>query len=445
MAAKLWIECSRVAGVRHVMLWVLAAVTVGGHSVATAQQPCELNRLPMIPGAYFAPGAGISGDCIVVGDPSDGTMGQAAGAAYIFRRKPGLLSWELHQKVIGSGVSFQDTFGQSVAIEGDRVVVGAPNFDLEGSDFGFAYVFRRVGDNWVEEQKLVSSGSADDDSFGASVAISGDWIAVGAPGQADYFGRVVVFRWNGSSFVEVATLVGSDTVRWDGFGSVVSIRENRLVVGAGTANHEQGKAYVFQNDGMSWVEEAVITASDGSQGDRFGDAVTLDGDFLVVGAAGADGAAPISGAVYAYRFSGDGWGNEQKLVAPDPRPFDVPQFGASVALNGRFLLIGASHDDDRGQDAGSVYMFERIEDLWLPRNEFYAEESFAGTYFGNAVTFDGSYAIVGALSATYVYAVPNCIPVMGTLGFCVLAGLLVIASIALLKRRKLCTAHQDDS
>ncbi len=445
MITKRSIDGGRVAHGGRVVLWMLAAMTVGGHSVASAQQPCELDRLTGNPGECLGAGLGISGDSIVAGDPCDGTMGSVAGAAYIFRRKPGLLRWELQQKIFGSDIFFQDTFGQSVAIDGDRVVVGAPHFDLAGSGFGKAYVFHRVGESWIETQKLVSSGSALEDSFGASVAISGDWIAVGAPGQADYFGRVVLFRWNGSSFVEEASLVGSDTVRWDGFGSVVAIRQDRLLVGVPSANQERGKAYVFRREGNVWAEEAVLFASDGAPADRFGSVLTLDADALVIGALGDDDFAPSSGAAYAYRFFGGIWGDEQKLVAPDPRPFEVAYFGKSVSLKGGLLVIGASSDDDRAQDAGSVYLFERVEGVWRPRNEFYAQNSWAGLAFGQAVAFDGDYAAVAANFTTYVYAVPDCIPALGVFGLCLFAGLLGIAGFALLKRCTLSKAHQDDS
>lgn len=116
---------------------------------------------------------------------------------------------------------------------------------------------------------------------------------------------------------------------------------------------------MFRYDGMTWIQEARLTASDGAAGDRFGWSVSLNGDHIVVGALGDDDAGPSSGAAYAFRFSGGVWGDEQKLVAGDPRPFEVAYFGVSVRMRQNLLLIGASSDDDQAKDAGSVYIFVR--------------------------------------------------------------------------------------
>jgi len=152
----------------------------------------------------FGASVGISGDYSVVGDPGDGTMGSNAGAAYIFRQSG--LHWERQAKIFGSDTGFQDTFGYSVGIDADRIVVGAPYYDPTGSDKGFAYVFQRAGDTWVQQQKLISSGSALDDEFGWSASISGDVIVVGAPGQPFGVGRAYVFRWNGTQWAEEQVL-----------------------------------------------------------------------------------------------------------------------------------------------------------------------------------------------------------------------------------------------
>ena len=127
-----------------------------------------------------------------------------------------------------------DNFGDSVAIAGDTIVVGAPGDDDNGSDSGSAYVFTRTGTTWTEQAKLTASDGAADDYFGSSVAIAGDTIVVGASGDDD--------EWQCS-----------------------------------------GSAYVFTRTGTTWTEQAKLTASDGAANDHFGGSVAIAGDTIVVG------------------------------------------------------------------------------------------------------------------------------------------------------------------
>lgn len=401
-------------------------------------EPCEVARLTGDPWASaFGASADISGDYIVVGDPGDDQVASWAGAAYLFQRRAGMLDWERKQKIFGSDINFFDSFGYSVAIDGDRLVVGAPHNDPAGAWFGFAYVFVRVGETWVEQQKLVSSGSSLEDGFGFSVAISGDVIAVGAPGEQTRAGRTYIFQWNGSAWMEQAILVGSDTVAEDTFGTALSLNQGRLLVGAMWDDNGSGSAYVFRQDGVPWVQEAKIMASDTGNGGFFGASVSLFGHLAVIGAYAAQVTAPGSGAAYAYSLSGGVWRNEQKLVAPDPQPFQVEYFGRSVGISQNLLLIGASSDDDQAEGAGSAYVFERNENAWIFRSEFYAANSTLGLGFGLDIALDGSYAIVSSNAAPHIFTLPQCIPAITGLGACFLSSVLMIAGVILLKRRKL--------
>jgi hypothetical protein len=203
----------------------------------------------------------------------------------------------------------------------------------------------------VEEQKLTAADALDG-WFGWSVAISGDRIVVGVRyDKALGFdvGSAYVFRWNSSQWVEEARLVPADVSSGKEFGSSVAIDGNRVVVG--TADDalapDLGAAYVFDWNGSQWVENVKLTPSDGTAGGRFGGKVAIDGDRL--GASAKD-------AVYVFDWDGSQWVENAKLTSSDGVAGD--RFGIGLSLDRDRIAVGADCDDDRGTDSGSAYLFQ---------------------------------------------------------------------------------------
>jgi hypothetical protein len=159
-----------------------------------------------------------------------------------------------------------DHFGSAIAISGDTLVVGAPDDDLPGGlHEGSAYVFVRSGNGWIEQQKLRASDPAAGALFGASVAIQGDTLVVGAPDPGLSSGAAYVFVRSGSTWVEQQKLAGFG----GDFGDSVALWGNSLVVGA-WGEFVGGAAYVFVRSGTVWTQQQRLVAFDGSQGDGFG-------------------------------------------------------------------------------------------------------------------------------------------------------------------------------
>lgn len=135
-------------------------------------------------GDHFGAALAVGGSVIVFGARLEDTAGTSAGAAYVFRNTMvvGNPNWGTGFKVVGSGVAANDRFGASVATDGSTVVVGAPLDDnAGGSNAGAAFIFRRVGSDWVEQQKIGAADRDAEDQFGHAVAVSGSTILVGAP------------------------------------------------------------------------------------------------------------------------------------------------------------------------------------------------------------------------------------------------------------------------
>ena len=184
---------------------------------------------------YFGFSVAISGDLAIVGASGDDDEGEDVGSAYIFRREGA--SWVQEAKLTASDGAAGDNFGYSaVAISGDLAIVGAYADDDKGAASGSAYVFRREGASWVQEYKLLPDDGASGDFFGKSVAIFGDRAIVGAPEDDDKgegSGSVYVFRREGASWVQEYKLLAEDGAEWDVFGSSVAISADAAIVGAG--------------------------------------------------------------------------------------------------------------------------------------------------------------------------------------------------------------------
>jgi hypothetical protein len=119
-----------------------------------------------------------------------------------------------------------------------------------------------------------------------------------------------------------------------------------------------GSAYVFRWNGSYWLEEQKLLASDGAAEDYFGRSVSISGDAALVGADGDDDKGSGSGSTYIFRWNGNSWVEEQKLVASDGAADD--EFGRSVSISGNAALMGVWTKDDKGANSGSAYVFKRV-------------------------------------------------------------------------------------
>lgn len=329
---------------------------------------------------------------------------------------PGLLgsspSFTDQQSLGPSGAALNHRFGLSVAISGDTAVVGAEDFCLPffspdcgvfdfGSIFrrdkGSAYVFVRTNGAWTQQQKLVASDGAMGDAFGASVAIRGDRIVIGAPSANGSQGAAYVFSRTGSSWSEQQKLTAGNAANLDLFGTSVAIGDEAIVVGApGTDDGrliDTGSAYVFENNGSSWIPQEIVNAPRGA-GDAFGSSVAVSGTTIVVGAPADDVFGPHGTAIIFARTGGV-WAWQQMLYANDAAAGD--RFGAAVAISGTTVVVGAPNDDDFGiVDQGSVYVFGRGRTgVWSQQQKLINLYAANSDGFGSSVATNGKTIAVG--------------------------------------------------
>ena len=331
-------------------------------------------------GDQFGLSVAISGDTIVVGAWRDDTSaGQDKGSAYVYERSNGL--WIEQAKLTASDAEIEDSFGEdlfgkSVAISGYTIVVGAVvDTTTAGVDAGSAYVFVRFLGVWIEQAKLTASDADGLDAFGESVAISGDTIVVGAIGEGfQPIGSAYVYVRSNGVWSEQAKLTASDALANDRFGRSVAISGDTIVVGAFGDDliipippplyiklvQDAGSAYVYTRSNGVWSQQAKLTAGDAAANDWFGVSVAISGNTVVVGAWRDDtSAGEDAGSAYVYVRSSGQWSHQLKLTASDAAANDC--FGVSVAISGNIsgttIVVGAFGDNiAAGEDAGSAYI-----------------------------------------------------------------------------------------
>jgi hypothetical protein len=306
---------------------------------------------PPEPADSFGRVVALDDPTLVTGAPGDDTLLTNAGAVWVHRREPDA-SWRFVVKLNAQGAGAGDQFGSAVAIEGDRMVVGAP-FAETGR--GAAYVFERSpGGLWSQQARIGPAGNPGAIEFGSSVDLAGNTVVIGAPGEGT--GRVYVFN---------ADLAGV------------------------------------------WSQTAVLIPADAESGDRAGGSVGLSGDTILAGASLEDAAGTDAGAVYAFvRGAGGTWSQQAKLFASDAAAGDL--FGDEVELVADIAVIGARGNDDAGSGSGSAYVFTRSPaDIWSQTAKLVASDAAAGGLFGAGLSFDGTQLAVGAPGAGSAYLFDN--------------------------------------
>jgi len=249
------------------------------------------------PSDRFGASTAIAGDRIIIGSPLDDDKASRSGAVYVYRLNSGTM-WVQEQKFVASDGAEEDTLGISVAMEGDRIVAGA----IQTNRFGSAYVFNGMSGGWEFETKLAPHDGIVGSLFGNSVSINGDRIVVGT-GFAD---DAYVFRRNNDTmqWTTEQKLEPFDGTLFIEFGSAVAIAGDRIIAGAPARNGGRGAVYVFglDPDTRRWVQTQILTGTDASFRPQFGQAVAVSGERIVAGE-------PGSGAAYIYRFTSDSDGD----------------------------------------------------------------------------------------------------------------------------------------
>ena len=398
----------------------------------------------------------IDGDTMVVGAPSEDGSGIGvnpvsnnsalnAGAAYVFQRSGGV--WAQTAYLKASNTDGNDRFGEAVAIDGDTIVVGAPEEQSNGSsqaddsadNAGAIYVFVRSAGVWAQQAYLKANDIDVDDKFGGAVAIDGDTIVAGArndDGAAEdvaQAGAAYVYFRTGTTWGSQATLRASVPDVFDEFGISVGISGDTIVVGmprddsnATTINGDQsnnsatdaGAAHVFQRSGAAWTPQAYLKPTNTGAGDQFGATVGISGDSVIVGAQFEDGGSKgvdgdgssntvtDSGAAYVFHRVTGTWSQQAYIKSSNSQNND--RVGTAVAISGDRAIVGAFGEDanttgvnvygnnNNLADPGAAYVFRRASGTWSQTEYVKSSSSDSNDQFGFSVAADADEFLVGA-------------------------------------------------
>jgi len=344
----------------------------------------------------------VDGDTMVIGALEDAS---SQGAAYVYVLNQG--AWAFEQKLTASDGAADDEFGSALAISGDRIVVGANGDDDGGSSAGSVYTFSRSGDGWTEVDKLTAFDAIGSDGFGDSVALVGDVLIVGAPTDSDTAadsGVVFTYAWSGTDWAFDEKIIPVNNAQSDHFGSALVYDGTTLVIGAYSGNARTGAVYIYEDVAGTWREQQELIAPNGDQFEWFGDALALNGNKLFVGAPFESSVDLGSnhGAVYYFEKDEGVWSLCRRLLPELVSSGD--QFGASISVNDDYLLIGATGDDIIGSFCGAVYVcsYGHSYPGYLVRRKMFPATTAADDSVGSAVALSGSTGLIGAKGASTV-------------------------------------------
>lgn len=418
-------------------------------------------------GDRFGNAIAISNDIMVVGanredSSATGVVNDASGltgidnnslnnpgSAYVYKKNSSN-EWEFDAYLKPSDTTAlqQIGFNASVAIDGNTIVLGAP---LDDAFKGAAYVFvKGTNGNWTQQAKIPPA-TTEKDQFGSGVDISGDTIAVSAwsndsnaggidPSDANNdasgSGAVYIYTRSGTSWTKQVMIKASNPEKNDNFGrSSLAIDGNTLVVGAykedsnGTSQADNsatsaGAAYVFVRSGSTWSQQAYLKAAHPQIGALFGHSVAIEGDTIVIGADGESSSAtgvngdqtktdaPKAGAAFVFTRTGTTWTQKAYLKAGKIGADTNDAFGASVAISGDFIVVGAKGDDSDGKGAkatstffgvddnasssGAVFLFKKKDGSYSQVGYLKAGNTAQNNEFGYSVAISGELIAVGA-------------------------------------------------
>ncbi|HEV7780467.1 MAG TPA: hypothetical protein VGO58_04330 [Chitinophagaceae bacterium] len=378
----------------------------GGGDGASSWGDCTMNGV----GGYQAVGdtagaeddhlgykVAISGDFAIASAPFDDIGANVDQGSVSFFHFTGS-SWELLQKITEAAGSAGDFFGAGIAINGNYAIIGTPGDDLGVNiNQGSASIYHYNGSSWVFLQKLNDPNGQQEDLFGISVSIDGNFAVAGANGDDigpnNEQGSACIFRNTGGVWGFMQKINDAFGAIDDAYGTSVTVAGNNIIVGSPgddiTTQIDQGSALFYFFNGSSWVLRIKLTDANGGTNDNFGHSVSVSGNYAAIGSPVSDWIKVDQGVVNLYRLNGVNWEFFQRLASDEPDVTDG--FGFSVTLSGNYLVVGIPYDNVGPVDnKGSATIFEKVGIGWAKVQYLHDKMGRPDDDFGYNVAIDGN-------------------------------------------------------
>lgn len=355
-----------------------------------ASSESVLDGPSLLEGDGFGASLACQGGRAAVGAPGDDGGASGAGAVYLFEQDGP--RWGLEVRLQAPESAAELAFGEAVALDGGRLLVGAPGATVGGvEDAGAVFAFERTSGAWSLVATLANPRPSPGARFGATLALRGQAAWVGAPGaEAVHLFIRTAGAWRAEALLAAPPVAA-------GFGKALAFDGETLLVGApDSAPHGgwSGAAFVFEERAGTWAEVAALTAHDGHPSQFFGVSVDVEGEVLAVGARGDAQDALWSGAVYTFTRPLEDWRPAAKLKSP--QPIMGAHFGSAVALDAEVLAVGARWDSTVRENAGAAYVFRRDDEGWSALLSLVRPDAGDNDWFGAALDLERGELLVGA-------------------------------------------------
>jgi choice-of-anchor B domain-containing protein len=296
-------------------------------------------------------------------------------------------------------------FASALELSGGELFAGRPGelafFPSPAGHKGAVHVFARAaGGDWAERAVLQGAASEVGDGFASALGVGPNVVVVGAPKAEENRGAAYVFErtGGGAPWRETARLVLDGGAADDRFGSAIAMAGDAVLIGAPGRTDGAGAVAVFRKNGGGWTQTAVLTGSGIAAGDGFGFAIAADADRAIIGAPGPlpfsslfGGQQPRGGAAFVFAHDGGEWAEDGRLVLA---PAGISALGAAVALAGDDVLVAAPL---AGQMAGTVVRYRRsAAGVWAEAGRLTPPGAAPGSGFGLALDAAGTDLFVGA-------------------------------------------------
>jgi hypothetical protein len=331
-----------------------------------------------------------------------------AGAVYVYEYNG--TEWIEKQRITNPNGSYDKIFGQSVATNGNYIVITEPNAER-------AHIYSKVNSTWVLDTTFTVTDISSEE-YGVSCDINdNNTVVIGSGGifalYCSAMGSAYVYEKQGENWSNTARLIPLNGQAHDDFGESVSIdNNNTIAVGARKGEcYLDGKGYVciYDKIGTVWNETIRLSSPDelpeGVPGDRFGTFVDIVNNQLVVSADGV-------GAVYYFEKAGT-WEFKKKIISPNSSGNDG--FGRPISLNNNRIFIGASSYSETFTSQGAVYLYEYDGTNWYEKLKITPSEPSVNQGFGSSLYLYKNFGFVAeaksgykGIQTTYAYTFSSC-------------------------------------
>ena len=352
-------------------------------------------------GVFFGRFLGLSSQYAVISAYLDFENGANSGSIYVFKKEDNKFVQD--KKLFPEDGKIENYFGYSVGIYDDWIIAGSHHDSDFGASSGSAFMLKNNGDNWDFYQKLLPPDPAEADEFGNTVDIYGDFAISCAYLDDDNgtnSGSVSIFKFDGNNWNFYQKISPANPQAYSQFGVTLDIYKDKIIIGAPFKNDSQnatGCAYIFELENDNWIEKAELCPEFLNLNDQFSYFVKISDNEAFISSIKDDEKAQNAGAVYIYERNEDSkWEFGQKIMAPDAQEGDA--FGSAIDIQDSLLFIGAYFDDDNGSNSGSMYIYKKTNGYWYFLIKVVPTDSDQSDAFGASISVSGDDLLVGAYS-----------------------------------------------